>query len=199
MPFQDILEQRGYSSLSDLITEIDDKINGINAPAGLKDKVTVSASGSNIRFTPVSGSGISTLSLTAVSGNTGYKDLFVGTNTTYTERTAASSGTNARSPQITLDIPIGTVIDSSNDTFVVVVDGESKSVKLDHGEITADNTDGIIDAINNALGLGDTITYNRTFTNVNVSGSGSHSTSSAVGGVTISPIINTTVYGTGIV
>ena len=123
----------------------------------------------------------------------------MGANTTYTERTAASSGTNARAPQITLDIPIGTVIDSSNDTFVVVVDGESKSVKLDHGEITADNADGIIDAINNALGLGDTITYNRTFTNVNVSGSGSHSTSSAVGGVTISPIINTTVYGTGIV
>jgi len=159
----------------------------------------VSASGSNIRFTHVSGSGISTLSLSAVSGNTGYKDLFVGTNTTYTERTAASSGTSTRSPQITLNIPIGTVIDSSNDTFVVVVDGESKSVKLDHGEITADNADGIIDAINNALGLGDTITYNRTFTNVNVSGSGSHSTSSAVGGVTISPIINTTVYGTGIV
>lgn len=61
------LEQRGYSSLSDLITEIDDKINGINAPAGLKDKVTVSASGSNICFTPVSSSGISTLSLSAVS------------------------------------------------------------------------------------------------------------------------------------
>ena len=122
----------------------------------------VSASDSNIRFTLVSGSGISTLSLSAVSGNTGYKDLFVGTNTTYTERTAASSGTNTRSPQITFDISIGTVIDSSNDTFVVVVDGESKSVRLDHGEITADNADGIIDAINNALGLGDTITYNRT-------------------------------------
>jgi len=107
------LEQRGYSSLSDLITEIYDKINGINAPAGLKDKVTVSASGSNIRFTPVSGSGISTLSLSAVSSNTGYKDLFVGTNTTYTERTAVSSGTSVRSPQITLNIPIGTVIDSA--------------------------------------------------------------------------------------
>lgn len=142
------LDAGAYADMDALTAEITKQLN---AYPKLKDQITVDGTGNKISFTPASTSDIVNIRVAASGTNTGYKDLFVAETTVKVPNTASSIGNSANAPSISLDLPIGSIIDSTNDKFVIEVDGEKQTVTLNHGLITGANVADIIQSINDQI------------------------------------------------
>lgn len=157
-----------YADAAAIQNEINNQLNGASAVGGYKDKIAVSVTTDNkIKLTAVSG--IVNVSAGAVTGNSGYEDIFVGTKVTYTATSSSNSGTSATKPTITLNNPISdpATIDDTNKNIDIKVDGVTYTVTLPTGNnVTHDD---IINAIENRIQEYTVVTPN-TFTSVNASG-----------------------------
>lgn len=144
-----------YADVHALTAEISKQLN---THPELKDQITVNGTGNKISFVPTDKSDIVNITVAASGNNTGYHDLFVDKTPIKVPNTASSTGTAAAAPSVSLDLPIGAIIDSTNDTFVVTVNGEKQTVKLNHGEITDANVADIIQNINDQIAAHDVYT-----------------------------------------
>ncbi len=142
------LTAKTYDDVDALRAEINDKLNGSSALSGYKDKITVSVEDNKIKLTSVTGSGIMNVSAQQNGTNTGYNDIFVGTNVTYTKTTQSNTGTATSKPVIELNTPIadGTTINDSNKNLNIYVDGVKHTVTLPTGNnITHDQIEAAIE------------------------------------------------------
>ena len=161
------LDAGTYSDAVALQTQIDEKLNGSSALSGYKDKVSVTLSSNKIMLTGISG--IEDVSAGAVGSNTGYNDIFVGKNVTYSKATATSTGTSTTPPSITLNNPVNdpTEFTSANNTLNVTVDGVTHTVTFDVG--TSMTHDEIINKIENTIKENTEVKANE-FGDINVKG-----------------------------
>lgn len=162
------LNAGNYADVSAIRNEIDEQLNGNSALSGYKGMVDVSVTADN-KIQLTAAKGIIELKTKEVTGNSGYKDIFVGTKVTYTSVSASNTGTATTKPTITLNTPVSnpTTIDSSNNEIYINVDGVNHKVTLPTGNnITHDN---ITDAIENQIKEYTDVTPN-TFTNINAEG-----------------------------
>ncbi len=153
------LDAGTYGS-SSLAQEINNRLNSSSAPAGYKDKLAASTSSGKITLESVIGSNITGIDVSAVSGNTGYNDIFVNTNISYTKKTLTASG---NPPTLTLDTPLGSgdSLDGSNNKLTIQVDGTNNTIALPTGNDKTAITDTI-----NAAYPGTTTTTPNTFAEV---------------------------------
>lgn len=166
--YQITLDAGDYADANAIKNKIDEKLNGGNAPIGYKNKVNVSVTADN-KIHLTAATGIIELKTKEVAGNNGYKDIFVGTNVTYTSTSASNTGTATTKPTITLNTPVSnpTTIDSTNNEIYINVDGVNHKVTLPTGNnVTHDD---ITDAIENQIKEYTDVTPN-TFTNINAVG-----------------------------
>lgn len=150
-----------------LVQQLNSKLNDTAAPSGYKGKLTASVSSNKLIIKSNDGSGITGISAAAAQGaaaNTGYNDIFVKTNTSYTTKVLSASGTP---PTLTLDTPLGTgaAIDDSNNKLTIRVNGNDQTLTLPSGNDQA----AIADTINAAY-PGTTITTPNTFQTTTGSG-----------------------------
>lgn len=150
----------GIYDNASLAQEINSKLNSSSAPAGYKDKLAASTSSGKITLESVIGSNITEIDVSAVSGNTGYNDIFVNTNISYTKKTLTASG---NPPTLTLDTPLGSgdSLDNSNNKLTIQVDGTNNTITLPTGNDKTAITDTI-----NAAYPGTTTTTPNTFAEV---------------------------------
>lgn len=162
----------GTYSAAEMINELNNKFSDASANAAYKDKVTAKISSSNlIMLSTDNKSGISSINVSAVSGNSGYNDIF--RNKTQADYAASGYG------KITLNTPVtDDPVTITSSAFSVRVDGNTKSVTLPTGTVSKSD---IIDAINNTLGPSE---KDNTFTAVNTSGNRSTFSSSNTPGST---------------
>lgn len=156
------LDAGTYDSAS-LAHAINSKLNSPTASAGYKDKLTADVSSGKLVLKSVDGSNITGINVSAAQGgpgNTGYNDIFVNTNISYTKKTITASG---NPPTLTLDTPLSTgdSLDSSNNKLTIQVNGNNNTLTLPTGN---DKT-AIADTINAAY-PGTTTTTPNTFTEV---------------------------------
>ncbi len=116
-----------YSSVNDVITEINNQLNGSNAAAGYKDKVQVINDGDTIKIQAKDGSGISNVKVQAKGGNSGFDDIFQGYSITYTSKTLSGNGS------VTMNKPYDGNIDAADSKFEVNVGGKEYDVNLPTG------------------------------------------------------------------
>lgn len=185
------LDAGTYDSPS-LTQEINNKLNSSSAPAGYKDKLAASTSSGKIILKSVSGNNITGIDVSAVSGNTGYNDIFVNTNISYTKKTLTAS---SNPPTLTLDTPLGSgdSLDSSNNKLTIQVDGSNNTITLPTGN---DKT-AIADTINAAY-PGTTTTIPNTFAEVLGRGTTKSNTNTCKGTGNESLSGNRTYNSTGI-
>lgn len=157
------LDAGNYNSLNDIVNQINEQLNGTSAPAGYKGKLQVSTSGNKLYITGTAGSEIKQIGFSAVSGNTGYEDIFVGKNVTATKSTV--QGTGSITLKESISNPVN--IDSGNNTFKVKINGVDRNVTLTTESRTHEQ---IKDEINNQLRGTTTETWNQ-FTSFNANGS----------------------------
>ncbi len=155
-----------YNTLDDLIAEINNKIAG-SACSGI---VTACSNGIKIQLEEVTGSDLMGVTASAVSGNTGYNTLFVGTTTT----TATITGNGS----IILN---GTINDVNSNGMDIIVDGKTHHVTFPSSNPTQEE---IKNAINNTIKASSTTVVN-TFNNVSDTNSGRHFTVSGKGSSTV--------------
>ncbi|MBQ8279897.1 MAG: flagellin [Roseburia sp.] len=148
------LDSQTYDSAEKLAEQITTKLaaNSINA--------TATASSGYIKIAANSGSGISKITVGAVSGNTGYEDIFVKKTTSYTQKT--ESGTT-----VTLDSIPTSGLNDQNNKMTVYVDGTKYDVTLPTGNPTQDEIEKVIeDTIKE-----ETVVTDNTFSKVTNTGS----------------------------
>ncbi len=183
-----------YANMDELIDEIDEQINGSGAPAGLKGKITVSSEGGRIKFTANAGSEITSVYPSGIAGNTGYDDLFVGSRTVNYESEEWGAGVPQ---QIELEYPMGTVIDGSNDQFVIIVDGVARTVTMPHGTMDEEHLDDLVDIINAQVGR-EEIDVAQPYNVGPDYGENRNAAQSGRGGTSALATFNETVKGTGV-
>ena len=186
------ISKKVYNNISDIITEIDNAINGTGAPVGLKDKIMVQNSGQRIQFVNNSMNKSVTGITFAETSSKGYKDLFVGSKTTVSAVTANSG--SSRNPSIILDGFTEPISFDSDKSLTVNAGGNSYTATVPAGNYTKD---GLADKITEQLKGSTTISPK----SYSASGKGTttdHSqlTYSAVGR-TSTPAISCNVRGTG--
>ena len=178
------LDAGTYSDAASLQSQINDKLNGASALSGYKDKVSVSVSSDKIMLTGTNG--ITNVSAEASGSNTGYEDIFVGKNVTYSKATATSTGTSTTPPSVTLNNPIPdpAEINSGNNRLDITVDGITHTVTLPiRSNVTHDE---IINAIESKIYEKTEVTP-YTFDDINVKGTetDSNGTMNPEGGVNV--------------
>ena len=177
------IKQGTYNSASDIVTAIDEALNGNNALMAYKNKVDVSNDAAGrIILKGSNGSGLTDIKAEALSGNTGFHDIWVGTKVEYRSTTAFGSGSSGSPAKITLNTPINNPADAAGKNFSVDINGNRHNVSIPSG---VSSRDDIINAINDQLKEQKIITINKfatinssgTTTNNNVTASGSGNTS----------------------
>lgn len=177
------IKQGTYNSAADIVTAIDEALNGNNALMAYKDKVEVSNDATGrIILKGSNGSGLTDIRAEALSGNTGFHDIWVGTKVEYRSTTASGSGSSGSPAKITLNTPINNPADAAGKNFSVDINGNRHDVSIPSG---VSSRDDIINAINDQLKEQKIITINKfatidssgTTTNNNVTASGSGNTS----------------------
>lgn len=177
------IKQGTYNSAADIVTAIDEALNGNNALMAYKDKVDVSNDAAGrIILKGSNGSGLTDIRAEALSGNTGFHDIWVGTKVEYRSTTAFGSGSSGSPAKITLNTPINNPADAAGKNFSVDINGNRHNVSIPSG---VSSRDDIINAINDQLKEQKIITINKfatinssgTTTNNNVTASGSGNTS----------------------
>lgn len=158
------LSAKTYSSLQEVQTELDAQLNGSAALAGYKGKVTVSTEGNKLVLTGTAGQNIDKIRVKAVSGNTGFDNLFQGYSSATSTPTASGTGS------VTLNTPFDGTIDSSESNMTIKVDGTNYPVTLPTGNVTKDE---IINAIETAIPP-KTVTTENKFSTVSASGTNSN-------------------------
>ena len=130
-----------YTSLQQVIDELDKQLNGSSATAAYKGKTTIWPQSGKIMLGGVPDEKVDTIIISANGNNQGYNDLFVG----YREYPISDKkGTGS----VTLDTPFGD-IDSSQDKMTIIVDGKEHEVTLPTGpSVTPDD---IKDAIKDQI------------------------------------------------
>lgn len=176
--YQITLDAGTYNSLSDIVTQLDKQFNGTGALAGYKDMVQVSTRGSKLYLTGKNGVDLKRIQVGEISGNTGYKDLFVGKETVVSTSTASGTGTITTNTPLTDPVNIT----NSNRSFVVKINGVERTVNLTTGNRTLDDIKTEMDT---KLAGNTSETYftfsdihrtgSQTYNNINKSGSGSTS------------------------
>lgn len=129
-----LLTEKTYHSLNELLTEINNKLNGPDASIGLKDKIQAVDNSGQIAFYPKDTN--QTVTGIALEDSNARDLLFVGEKIEYNMSSVSSSGS---SPSITLDTmqePIQ--IDGSNNQMNVSVGGETRTVTIPAGSYTKD-------------------------------------------------------------
>ena len=129
-----------YSSATDVMSAVNDALNGTSAIIAYKDKINVSLANDKIKLTAANGSGISNFSVSAGSTK-GYENLFVGLTERYSSTVSSGNGS------ITLNngIPDPMVFDSSNNKLNVNVSGNQYTVDFGTGSKTHDEIINIIE------------------------------------------------------
>ena len=174
------IKQGTYNSAADIVTAIDEALNGNNALMAYKDKVEVSNDATGrIILKGSNGSGLTDIRAEALSGNTGFHDIWVGTKVEYRSTTVSGSGNTSttsrnytssgvtkesqgvvgaydvnRAASITLDRKIGStnIVNASNNRLAI-------NVKTQNGTSTVNITipdgsysaDGLASAIQKQL------------------------------------------------
>lgn len=128
-----------------LVQALNEKFNDASASSGYKGKLTASISSGKLVLKSTDGSDITGIGVSASAGNTGYHDLFVKTNISYTQKTQKASG---NPPTLTLDTPLsaGDQINSSNNKLTIQVSGSKNTLTLPSGN----DKDAIANTINAA-------------------------------------------------
>ncbi len=184
--YQITMTAGSYNSLNDIVNELDNQLNGAGAPAGYKDKIVASVSNNKIVLTGANGSGLTSIEVSAVSGNSGYEELFVGKNTTYNTAIASNSGTSTTPAKITTNTQVTDPVTfaGDNNRFTLNVNGTYRSVIFPVGSLSQAD---VVDTINNQL-KEEIVINNNTFSTIDVKGSTTKNTVSASGsGTTNSP------------
>lgn len=135
------LTEKSYSSVDEIISEINEQLNGATgALIGVKGKVQAINSSNAIAIVPMddnrSVTRIAFGDSTVAPYSGGYEELFVGKNIEYSTSKISSTGT---APSIKLDNltePIN--IDDTNNTLKVTVAGEDREVVLPTKQYTKD-------------------------------------------------------------
>ncbi len=157
-----------YSSVSDIVNELNTQLNGSSAPAGYKGKVIPSVSSNKIVLTGAGGSGLTSIGISAVSGNTGYNDLFVGENVVHNTATASNTGNSTTPAKITTntDVPDPATFTGANNRLTVKVNGDYRTVTFPTG---SQSHADIVNTINDQLKEQIT-TVDKSFTTIDVKG-----------------------------
>ena len=114
-----------------------------------KDKVEVSNDATGrIILKGSNGSGLTDIRAEALSGNTGFHDIWVGTKVEYRSTTASGSGSSGSPAKITLNTPINNPADAAGKNFSVDINGNRHDVSIPSG---VSSRDDIINAINDQL------------------------------------------------
>lgn len=162
------MSAKSYSSASDIVTELNNQLNGASALAGYKGKVNASVVSNKIVLTGAAGSGLTSISASASSGNTGYNDVFVGENSTSNVAKVSNSGTSTTPGKVVTntDVLEPATISGSNTNFSVKIGGVNRTVTLTSGSRTKSQ---ILAEINSQL-KEEVTTVNNTFADINVNG-----------------------------
>ncbi len=190
------LTQKTYSSLSDILAELNDKLTGAGASAGLKGKIKAVEEQGRISFVPADDNrtvtGISFANTTQAAYKGAYEELFVGENVVTSTTPISGSGTN---PSVNLGkVTFPKTFDETNNKLNVKVNGAGRPVTITPG--TYNTKEDLLDEINRQLKGTTTSTPN------SFSGSGTGSTTdknrdySAQGKIIRTPV-NGSVQGTG--
>lgn len=171
------LTEKSYTGLDEILTEINEQLNGSSASAGIKGKIEAVNKNGAISFQPINGntaiSEISFASTATAPYSVGYDTLFVGKNTVYSTTKISATG---NPPSLTLDeVDDPTTIDSSNNKMTVTVKGSDRTITIPDGEYTPDE---LAEVITKKL-EGTTTTYTNSY-----SGSGSGTTTDKTIGFT---------------
>lgn len=151
--FQITVDPISYSSAEELKNNINQKLNAaMGTDAG---KVVAVVVNNKIQLQTVAGNGITSVKVSAAqnadgSDNTGYNDIFVKRQVTYTYDSVGGNGTSTTPPSVTLtDIDLtGQTFDSTNNTLDITVNGTTHTVTFPTGTLTQDQ---IIQEIENQI------------------------------------------------
>ncbi len=136
------LTEDKYTSLQQVLDELDKQLNGNPATAAYKGKTTIWPSNGRIMLGGVPDEKVDSIIISANGSNQGYNDIFVG----YREYTLPDK---VHTGSATLDTPFDGDIDPSQGNMTIVVDGKEHDVTLPTGpSVTPDD---IIDAIENQI------------------------------------------------
>ena len=135
------LTEKNYGSLSEILKEINEQLNGANAPADLKDKIQAVNYEDKIRFTSFSGNQTVTGISFSDTGLEGYKVLFVGTSTTTSAKTVSDTGLT---PGITLDEFNEPTTFDKDEKLVVNVNGSDRTATVPAGTYTQEELSKVI-------------------------------------------------------
>ena len=150
-----------YNSAQALETELNNQLNGANALAGYKGKISASVVSGKMILTGNAGQGVNTIRVTANGTNTGIDSVFQGYSNKTTFQEAKGTGT------VTLNTPFDGTIDASEKDMDITVDGIKYDVTLPTGTVTQDDIKNAIETVIKDK----TVPVNNTFVTVSNSGS----------------------------
>lgn len=116
-----------YTSIGDVVAELNNQLSGANAAMIYKGKVEAVADGDVIMLRAVEGSGVSAVAVAATAGNTGYEEIFQGYSITYRPQTAQGTGS------VTLNKPFDGTVEATDNPFKVTVGGKEYTITLPTG------------------------------------------------------------------
>lgn len=185
-----------YNTGADIVAQINDKLNGSSALAGYKDKLIASLVNNKITIKGATGSGLTSVNVSGVSGNTGYDYLFVGKSTSVNQSNISSTGTPTSQASITTNTPITTpmTFDNTNNKFTVRIDGVDRTVTIPTG--TPMTQDQIVNEINDDL-RGSSSTSDIKFSEFTVYGASNTITVNTSGSAGATNTANKTFTNTG--
>lgn len=172
-----------YTSVQDVVNELNAQLNGASAPLGYKDCLKVEASAGKIVLTGQAGKNINTIRVTADGANQGYDRIFQGYNVTTAYPTASGTGS------VTLNTPYDGTVDAAESSMDITVNGTKHTVTLPTGNVSQDQIKNTIEtAIPPQTQTKDntftTISAQGTNQNLNFNGTSSGTTSSPYWGQT---------------
>lgn len=162
------LSAGSYSTIQGIINEINEQLNGTGAGIGYKCKINVSQTSGRLILTGAEGSGVSEIHIEEITGNNGYRDLFVGKDTKTSNVNLKDTGTSTTPAKITTNTTVGdtTNITDDNNKFNIKINGQNQEIILPKGNLTRKE---ILDSINAQLKEQITVSPN-TFTEIDTRG-----------------------------
>lgn len=121
------LSAKSYSSIAEVVTELNNIFTSQNAPIAYKDRVEATVVGNNIVVRGVAGSGLNNITISAVAGNGGFDAIFQGYRITYENQNATGTG------YVTLNKPFDGTIDAGDNTLDITVGNQEYTVTLPEG------------------------------------------------------------------
>lgn len=128
-----------YNSVDDVVAELEAQLNGANALAGYKGKLTVSQNAGKLVLTGNAGQGVNTVETKAITGNGGFDALFQGYRVSTSTPTASGNGS------VTLNQPYDGVIDAGETSMKITVNGNTTTVDFPSGALSRDDVKNTIE------------------------------------------------------